>query len=106
MNTGAIACVLHREVAKLALQLDLDEDELAGVGVDDVVLDAGVAIVGRADGELRSRVAGGAPDGERATGHRHDDVGVLVTVVAGAGTGREAPLGGTPPVGGEPPGPA
>src|SRR5262249_25336670 len=75
----------------LAFHLDLDEGELAGVGIHDVVLGAGVAIVGSAGSQLRDRLAGGAPDGERPRGQWHDDIGVVVTMVTRMTPRREAP---------------
>src|SRR5205085_10569081 len=56
---------------------DLDEGELGGIGVDHVVLDAGVAIVRRAGRELRRGLPVDRSAGEHAGGQRDDHVGIV-----------------------------
>src|SRR5690606_34456257 len=74
------------------LELHLDEGELAVAGIDDVMLDARLAEVGDAGGQLGERfLAVVADDGERAAGQRHDDVVEFVAVEPGLAARREAP---------------
>src|SRR5262249_30145860 len=70
--------------------LDLDEDHLAGPGVEDLVLDPSRARVADAAREIRENLLAVRHRPQPARSHWHDHVVVLVAVRAGAGAGRQA----------------
>ena len=82
-----------RPAGALRLQLDLDEGELEGIDVADVVLDAGRPEVRLAGNQVVDRLAGRPAGRQLPGGQRHHDVVELVTVRAGRGPGREAEFG-------------
>src|SRR5690606_8471110 len=77
----------------LLLHLDFDEGELVAAGVDDVMLDAGVAVVGDARFEVgQGLAAAGVLQEELPVHHGHDDIVVAVCMPAGRAVRRKAPF--------------
>src|SRR5947209_6457407 len=81
------------------LELDLNEHHLAGPIVDDVVLDASLAVIGVALGQHDGAFALGRGHAQGAAFDRHHDVVPFMPVPAGMRAGREAVFGHPYPVG-------
>src|SRR4051794_36863869 len=89
--------LIRMPVAGSALHLDVDEHEFEPVGVDDVVLDAGLAEIRLAGDQLGLARAARLFEPQRAAGDRHDAVIVFVPVPAGGATRWKPPLGDAQP---------
>src|SRR5262249_43522828 len=85
-------------LAGRCLELDLDEDEFEGVGVDHVMLDAERPVVGPARCELGEVGLLAVLELQAPGRHRHHDIVVAMAMPAGRGTRGEAPFGHLDPL--------